>query len=124
MPVQRIPRYKLLLQEIIKHTADTHPDKHHLQQALGKVGGAALHMNEAMLQHENHQKILDIQNSFSGHLKLFAEGRMFVREGILTKVSSNAPIKTNKQNKFFYLTSIISHLYCPSLFYGNFKVFS
>ncbi len=36
MPVQRIPRYKLLFEELLKHTDDTHPDYKDLVSCLGK----------------------------------------------------------------------------------------
>lgn len=35
MPIQRIPRYKLLLTELVKNTEPTHPDRKHAQTALG-----------------------------------------------------------------------------------------
>ncbi len=34
MPVQRMPRYKLLLTDLLKHTAESHPDYKNLQDAL------------------------------------------------------------------------------------------
>jgi RhoGEF domain len=36
-PVQRVPRYKLLLAELLKHTRDTHPDWSNLTTALTEV---------------------------------------------------------------------------------------
>jgi hypothetical protein len=33
-PVQRILKYPLLLQELLKNTSETHPDKVTLQQAI------------------------------------------------------------------------------------------
>jgi hypothetical protein len=36
-PVQRVPRYKLLLTELLKHTRDTHPDWSNLSAALTEV---------------------------------------------------------------------------------------
>ena len=36
-PVQRIPRYKLLLENLLKHTQSSHPDYEDLQRALGQI---------------------------------------------------------------------------------------
>ncbi len=36
-PVQRIPRYKMLLEDVIKNTPDCHPDKKNLKEALEQV---------------------------------------------------------------------------------------
>jgi RhoGEF domain len=36
-PVQRVPRYKLLLAELLKHTKETHPDYTNIATALSEV---------------------------------------------------------------------------------------
>lgn len=40
-PVQRIPRYKLLLEDLLKHTPTDHPDYSNLQQALNQIESVA-----------------------------------------------------------------------------------
>ena len=47
MPVQRVLRYKLLLQELLKNTRDDHMDKPAVQAALEQVEEAAKYMNAA-----------------------------------------------------------------------------
>ena len=37
MPVQRVPRYRLLLKELLKRTPEGHADRASIQEALGKV---------------------------------------------------------------------------------------
>ena len=39
-PIQRVPRYVLLLKELIKHTPATHPDHADLKKALSVIEGA------------------------------------------------------------------------------------
>ncbi len=46
MPVQRIPRYQLLLRELDKVTEEGHPEKQHLGEALQKIEHIAKHVNE------------------------------------------------------------------------------
>ncbi len=46
MPIQRIPRYLLLLAELKKHTPLDHPDYAHLGKAETLIGVTAKHINE------------------------------------------------------------------------------
>merc|ERR1712130_459399 len=62
LPVQRIPRYRMLLRELLKHTAETHPDFQPLTQALDLVSTVAGQINEAIRERENRDKILKIQD--------------------------------------------------------------
>ena len=45
-PVQRIPRYKMLLEDVIKNTPDCHPDKRSLKEALEQIDALAWHIND------------------------------------------------------------------------------
>jgi hypothetical protein len=36
-PVQRIPRYELLLRDLLKHTVDSHPDYKNIEDSLNKM---------------------------------------------------------------------------------------
>ena len=74
MPVQRIPRYKLLLEEIIKHKPDDDEDQADLREALKKVKSQAEECNEATRRRENIQKLRGIQSRFRG-LRLLARSR-------------------------------------------------
>jgi hypothetical protein len=65
-PVQRIPRYKMLLEEVIKSTPDGHPDKDNLEKALKEIESVAWHINEQLREHEDGLMLLDIQNSLQG----------------------------------------------------------
>jgi len=46
MPIQRIPRYVLLLQDLFKHTRKSHPDYVSLKSALEKMRQVAGYVNE------------------------------------------------------------------------------
>jgi hypothetical protein len=94
MPVQRIPRYKLLLEEIIKHKADDDPDQPDLQQALKKVKSQADECNEATRRRENIQKLREVQSRFKG-LDIAHPDRRFVREGKLCRVRSRMESAAN-----------------------------
>ena len=89
MPVQRIPRYKLLLEEIIKHKPADDPDQADLQEALKKVKAQADECNEATRRRENITKLREIQSRFKG-LDLADPGRRCLRVGKLTKVRNRS----------------------------------
>jgi hypothetical protein len=91
-PCQRIPRYRLLLQEVLKRTEAGHPDKVNLERALVQVEQVATAVNEAIREQENFQKVVDIQKSFEGNVKtIVADGRLYVRDGVLMKVCKKVP---------------------------------
>ncbi|XP_076450012.1 rho guanine nucleotide exchange factor 39-like [Babylonia areolata] len=87
-PVQRVPRYKMLLEDLLQHTPSDHHDYTQLQEATKQIGDIAQHINEHVRQHENFQKMLSIQKSFdSSAPKILTPGRFFLKEGALKKVS-------------------------------------
>ena len=45
-PVQRIPRYRLLLEQLLKSTPGDHPDTKLLKDALNKASSLYFHRNE------------------------------------------------------------------------------
>lgn len=94
-PVQRILRYKLLLEDLLKHTPETHPDHNNLVLSLGAILEKAAAVNESIRIAENYEKLCQIQRSFiTGNVKNFVqETRLFVREGSLTKVCRKVPKK-------------------------------
>ena len=51
MPIQRIPRYVLLLSDLLKFTDPTHPDHKNLTEAVAKVEGVARFINEKVKFH-------------------------------------------------------------------------
>jgi len=87
MPVQRIPRYVLLLRELKKHTPEGHPDREQLTLALSKIEAVAAHVNEAKRHVENMSKLLDIQNRIKdAQFLLFKPDRRLLREGMLRRL--------------------------------------
>jgi hypothetical protein len=60
MPVQRIPRYNLLLKELLKHTSQYHRDYRGLEKALEAMQEVANHVNEKIRELEavNHMILI------------------------------------------------------------------
>lgn len=105
LPIQRIPRYSLLLKELQKRTDSSHPDSLNIDRALELVEQVASFINEAVRVRENNEKVLEIQQLFvqSPEAKFVEPGRCFCRQGLLTKVGS----KKDEQYDFFLFTDIL-----------------
>lgn len=80
-PIQRIPRYTLLLQELRKSTPENHSDISHLDKAIPLVQQVANYINSNMSQVENQEKLLSL--SLAGAESLLKPHRVLLHEGIV-----------------------------------------
>lgn len=85
-PIQRIPRYKLLLREVVKNTPPDHTDYNNLCKALESIGEIATHINEELRATEKRRLLLRIQEEFLPKEDLITPSRVFIRKGEMTKV--------------------------------------
>lgn len=86
-PVQRIPQYRLLLQNYLHHLHVDSPDYEDTVAALEIMSQVADHANETMKQEDNLSKLITIQNRIFGHHEVIRPGRVFIKEGELMKLS-------------------------------------
>ncbi|CAM1304706.1 ARHGEF17 (predicted) [Pycnogonum litorale] len=88
MPVQRIPRYELLIKELLKHTQVDHPDHHPLMLAQKEVHDLAVKINhmerEAQEAERMQQKLRDLENLIEGLIDLVQPDRTFIRYDYVT----------------------------------------
>lgn len=77
-PIQRIPRYELLLRDLLKNTPENHPDHWNLEEAVNKVKSVADHINTYVKNVQNSKKVVAI-----GMAEFVAPHRQFVRESVL-----------------------------------------
>eukprot|EP00002_Diphylleia_rotans_P006816 TRINITY_DN1622_c0_g1_i1.p1 TRINITY_DN1622_c0_g1~~TRINITY_DN1622_c0_g1_i1.p1 ORF type:complete len:473 (+),score=71.92 TRINITY_DN1622_c0_g1_i1:111-1529(+) len=105
MPVQRIPRYTLLLEDILKHTESNHPDHPGLVQALKQVREVATKVNDAIREQENRNRILDIHIQFGGEVQVIDPHRKFIRRGVLTKICR----KDERQRHFLLFSDMLMY---------------
>lgn len=76
MPVQRIPRYRLLLMDLVKHSDKNDDDYKLLCTALELCQDVATFVNETIRDQEMIQQMLEIQKSLIGLPdSLFIPGR-------------------------------------------------
>jgi hypothetical protein len=88
LPVQRIPRYRLLLEQLLKYTPDNHPDYPIVKDALEKICDLAMYNNEAIRARENKNKIMSIMMQLEPTTRvdlLDIKDRKFIKEGSLLR---------------------------------------
>jgi phosphoglycerate-specific signal transduction histidine kinase len=83
-PVQRMPRYQLLLRELIKHTDKEHVDYKNIEEALQKAQDMNVAINKKKKELEHRNKIAAVERTITGLPEpLTAPDRLFVRSGQL-----------------------------------------
>jgi len=88
LPIQRVPRYMLLLQELEKHTPEEHLDGPNLKQAINQLEITLDDMNDSKTKSDSQNKLSTIESSLAGLDKLPIDTlvhpkRRYVREGAL-----------------------------------------
>ncbi|KAF9904021.1 hypothetical protein BX616_001428, partial [Lobosporangium transversale] len=87
LPVQRIPRYKMLLEGLLRHTPEDHPDHRKLQTAFESMAQTAIAVNETTRQHEMFLKMVELQSKIAGMSEqLVTPGRTLLKHGSVWKV--------------------------------------
>ncbi|RHZ77063.1 hypothetical protein Glove_186g170 [Diversispora epigaea] len=104
MPVQRIPRYKMLLENLLKITTESHPDYHNLIKAFQIIENVATFVNETIRQHEMFVTMLEIQKSLAGFDEaLLVPGRRFIKRGTVKKICR----KNHQEREFFLFSDLL-----------------
>jgi hypothetical protein len=83
LPVQRIPRYRMLLEGLIKYTSrvnPNHPDLNDLTQALKQISDVAENLNTKIHERQNLYKLKILSDHISGIKDLIQPNRWFIRE--------------------------------------------
>ncbi|KAH3767673.1 guanine nucleotide exchange factor [Pelomyxa schiedti] len=122
LPIQRIPRYRLLLQDLLRHTPKDHVDYEDLSKAVVKIAGLADWVNQSQHKYERQQKIIDFQSSIGGladiNLQLVTASREFIKEGELVEMTGR---KTIKRYIILFNDLIVICSYDTSSFFKKFK---
>ncbi|GAA5979221.1 hypothetical protein JCM11641_001965 [Rhodosporidiobolus odoratus] len=105
--VQRVPRYRLLLKELIEFTEEDHPDLRDLRTAFALVDGVASHLESQIQSHTNDLQILDLQRAFTNlESPLLTPGRRLLKTGFLRKLNRSGKQETRT---FFLFNDILLH---------------
>jgi len=84
MPIQRIPRYVLLLQQLKSKTTEDHEDYVEISKALTTIESIAGYINNQKKDYEDKEKVTIIQQRLNPkHEPLLKEGRFHIFDGIV-----------------------------------------
>ncbi|XP_034939574.1 uncharacterized protein [Chelonus insularis] len=107
-PVQKIPRYELLIQRLLKHTDTSHPDYELLTAAQKEVHELVVKINcteRESLEWEQQQTTLrEVQSLVEGLAGIVANDRAFIRHDLVTIASNQG---TRKERALFLFSDLL-----------------
>ncbi|KAM8930764.1 FYVE, RhoGEF and PH domain-containing protein 3 [Pelodytes ibericus] len=107
-PVQRIPRYELLLKDYLKKLPEDSPDRKDSEKSLELISTAANHSNAAIRKMEKMHKLLEVYERLGGEEDIVNPANEFVKEGNIQKLSAK---NGTAQDRYLYLFNNML-LYC------------
>ncbi|XP_051964304.1 FYVE, RhoGEF and PH domain-containing protein 3-like [Xyrauchen texanus] len=107
-PVQRIPRYELLLKDYLKKLQDSAPDRKDAQNALELISTAANHSNAAIRKMEKMHKLLEVYERLGGEEDIVNPANELIKEGHIKKMSAK---NGTAQERYLYVFNNMV-LYC------------
>jgi len=98
MPIQRIPRYQMLLHELVKATWKSHADYNNLVQAQQKVQEVAITLENQSADASSIARVMELSSVFSrkDNFKLLVPHRRYIDDTMCTATfpeNSNNPIQ-------------------------------
>ncbi|XP_066470040.1 FYVE, RhoGEF and PH domain-containing protein 3 isoform X2 [Tiliqua scincoides] len=107
-PVQRIPRYELLLKDYLKKLPEESPDTKDAEKSLELISTAANHSNAAIRKMEKMHKLLEVYERLGGEEDIVNPANELIKEGHIQKLS--AKNGTAQDRYLFLFNSMV--LYC------------
>ncbi|KAG8438651.1 hypothetical protein GDO86_005006, partial [Hymenochirus boettgeri] len=99
-PVQRIPRYEMLLKDYLHKLPADSPDKDEAEKALGIISTAATHSNTAIRKMENLKKLLLIYEMVGEEEDIVHPSNELIKEGQILKLAAR---NTSAQERYLFL---------------------
>ncbi|XP_053761050.1 FYVE, RhoGEF and PH domain-containing protein 2 isoform X1 [Panthera pardus] len=107
-PVQRIPRYELLLKEYIQKLPAQAPDRADAQKALDMIFSAAQHSNSAITEMERLQDLWEVYQRLGLEDDIVDPSNTLLREGPVLKISFR---RSDPMERYLFLFNNML-LYC------------
>ncbi|KAK9299928.1 hypothetical protein QLX08_007164 [Tetragonisca angustula] len=104
-PIQRLPRYELLLKDYLRNLTEESADYRDTKKALELVSTAANHTNDAMKKIDKFKKLLEIQESIYDTTDLVSATRELVKEGRIVKISARSG--DHRERHLFLFTDLL-----------------
>lgn len=106
-PVQRVPRYLLLLRELVKHTEEGR-EKLVLEEALESVSDSCEHINKSKMLADSIEVLQQLQSRISGDFpSLIQPHRHLIKEGEVLRGSNNNFRISSKETVLFLFNDIL-----------------
>ncbi|KAH8379432.1 hypothetical protein KR009_004962 [Drosophila setifemur] len=111
VPIQRVPRYKLLLEQVLLYTSPADADYKLLKESVKEIEATAAHINTCVEEQEITQYLIHLQNSLVNRTpNIVKPSRRVIKEGILQKITH----KGTEIKRYCVLMSDI-FMYCKML---------
>ncbi|XP_049999510.1 FYVE, RhoGEF and PH domain-containing protein 3 [Alexandromys fortis] len=101
-PVQRIPRYELLLKDYLKRLPRDAPDRKDAERSLELISTAADHSNAAIRKMEKMHKLLEVYEQLGGEEDIVNPANELIKEGNIQKLSAK---NGTAQDRHLFLVS-------------------
>ncbi|XP_020279589.1 rho guanine nucleotide exchange factor 17-like isoform X2 [Pseudomyrmex gracilis] len=107
-PIQRLPRYEMLIQRLLKHTEENHPDFQLLQTAQKEIHKLVVKVDcreRKSFEWEQQQNLLkEIQTLVQGLTNIITTDRVFLRQDLVTIASHPS---TRKERALFLFSDLL-----------------
>ncbi|KAH8406777.1 hypothetical protein KR222_000372, partial [Zaprionus bogoriensis] len=111
VPIQRVPRYKLLLEQVLLYTSPADADYKLLKESVKEIEATASHINSCVEEQEITQYLIHLQNSLVNRTpNIVKPSRRVIKEGMLFKITH----KGQQIRRYCVLMSDI-FMYCKPL---------
>ena len=108
LPIQRIPRYFMLLEDFLQHTPEQHPDHPNLGKAVTMTKGIAVYVNERIRALDYMDRVYQIDLALDGECKdLVQPHRRWIADGELSRIRSSLGITYTVPVKFYLFNDIL-----------------
>ncbi|KAI2665600.1 FYVE, RhoGEF and PH domain-containing protein 4 [Labeo rohita] len=87
-PVQRVPRYEMLLKDYLKKLPEDDPDRSQAEKSLNIISMAATHSNTAIRKMENLKKLMEIYEMLGGEEDIVNPSNELIKEGQILKLAA------------------------------------
>ncbi|XP_044535388.1 FYVE, RhoGEF and PH domain-containing protein 4 isoform X2 [Gracilinanus agilis] len=111
-PVQRIPRYELLVKDYLRTLPPDSPDWKDAKKSLEIISTAASHSNSAIRKMENLKKLLEVYEMLGEEEDIVNPSNELIREGQILKLAAR---NTSAQERYLFLFNNML-LYCVPKF--------
>ncbi|XP_054633859.1 FYVE, RhoGEF and PH domain-containing protein 4a [Dunckerocampus dactyliophorus] len=111
-PVQRVPRYEMLLKDYLKKLPQDDPDRRDSEKSLEIIATAATHSNSAIRKSENLKKLMEIYEMLGEEEDIVHPSNEFIKEGHILKLAAR---NTSAMERYLFLFNNML-LYCVPKF--------